>query len=516
MFKDGLKSPLFNTKIKQKNYHSISKIKSKRIVLPLLHDSSGGTTKFKKSLFSNKNNNYNNTTKENEIKLKKIDFDLNEFSSPKQNRKILTEKRRNSRIGIENSLKLKTKDKSNFSLMECKDNISTNSFKKRYNSHYKTNINKKSLNTESSKKNNSLTKLPLIDINMLSLNDEHKSNNPNATKSKHKFQSEKKLSLNFDFKGIDYSTQTRTGETEKGLTKENNQDASIILKNVYGLETFDIYGIMDGHGANGHLVSDFVKNKVKDFFNNKKIYKLNNKSLKESINILDEIYQKLKQNNYDLIKNFYSKTNDELNDTKFDVHFSGTTCILVFRINNKIICSNVGDSRAFIVERIFTFDQEINEIINKYSIIELSHDHKPNLKEEKERIEKLGGEVDQEYLNEEDEKSDLPFRVWKQGCDYPGLAISRCLGDKIAQEIGVISEPEIIEREINKQSKYIIMGSDGVFEYLRNEDIVETAKKYLNNDNLQKACCAVVEKSANLFKQKEDRVDDITINIINI
>ena len=99
-------------------------------------------------------------------------------------------------------------------------------------------------------------------------------------------------------------------------------------------------------------------------------------------------------------------------------------------------------------ERKFTFDEKSNEIVIKYEIIELSHDHKPNIKEEKERIEKSGGEVDQEFLNETDEKSDLPFRVWKKGCDYPGLAVSRSLGDKIAEEIGVISEPEIIEIDI--------------------------------------------------------------------
>ena len=236
----------------------------------------------------------------------------------------------------------------------------------------------------------------------------------------------------------------------------------------------------------------------------------------KTLNTSEEIYEKLKYNNYELIKTFYKKTNDELNDTKFDVHFSGTTCILVFRLGKKIICSNVGDSRAILVERIFTFNEITNEIVNKYDIIEISHDHKPNISEERERIEKSGGEVDQEFLNENDEKSDLPFRVWKKGCDYPGLAVSRSLGDKIAEEIGVISEPEIIEKDINKQSKYIIMGSDGVFEYLSNNDIVDITKKYLNNDNLQRACSIVVEKATQLFKEKESRVDDITINIINI
>jgi len=276
---------------------------------------------------------------------------------------------------------------------------------------------------------------------------------------------------------------------------------------------------MDGHGSEGHLVSDFVKNKIKEYFNNKKIYAINNKNKEFSFNKFGmsfEIYDKLKHNNYELIKNFYENTNKKLSDTEFDINFSGTTCIMVFKIGKKIICSNVGDSRAILVERKLIFEEKTNSILNKYEIIELSHDHKPNNKGEKERIEKCGGEVAQEFLNEEDEKSDLPFRVWKEGCNYPGLAISRSLGDKIAEKIGVISEPEFIEAEINKNSKYIIMGSDGVFEYLTNNDILEISNKYLNNDNLQKACKIIVEKAATLFRQKENRVDDITINIINI
>jgi serine/threonine protein phosphatase PrpC len=291
------------------------------------------------------------------------------------------------------------------------------------------------------------------------------------------------------------------------------------LKKVCGIENYDIYGIMDGHGSEGHLVSDFVKNQIKEYFNNKKIYAINNKNKEFSFNKFGmsfEIYDKLKHNNYELIKNFYENTNKKLSDTEFDINFSGTTCIMVFKIGKKIICSNVGDSRAILVERKLIFEEKTNSILNKYEIIELSHDHKPNNKGEKERIEKCGGEVAQEFLNEEDEKSDLPFRVWKEGCNYPGLAISRSLGDKIAEKIGVISEPEFIEAEINKNSKYIIMGSDGVFEYLTNNDILEISNKYLNNDNLQKACKIIVEKAATIFRQKENRVDDITINIINI
>ena len=59
---------------------------------------------------------------------------------------------------------------------------------------------------------------------------------------------------------------------------------------------------------------------------------------------------------------------------------------MVFKIGLKIICSNVGDSRAILVKRKIYLNN--NDLDNQYEFIELSHDHKPNNKAEKERIEK--------------------------------------------------------------------------------------------------------------------------------
>ena len=182
--------------------------------------------------------------------------------------------------------------------------------------------------------------------------------------------------------------------------------------------------------------------------------------------------------------------------------------MLVFRIGKKLICSNVGDSRAVLIKEI----KGLND--NNYEFIALSHDHKPEKKEERERIEKLGGEVDQEYLTGTENKPIGPFRVWNKGCDYPGLAISRSLGDKIAELIGVICDPEILEFDLDDNCKYIIMGSDGLFDYLPNKDIMDIAGSYLIKNYSEMASIVVVEKASKLFSEKEKRIDDITINVI--
>ena len=58
------------------------------------------------------------------------------------------------------------------------------------------------------------------------------------------------------------------------------------------------------------------------------------------------VYDKLKENNYELIKKSFQDAENELISSNFDVNLSGSTCVLVFMIKDKIICANVGDSRA--------------------------------------------------------------------------------------------------------------------------------------------------------------------------
>jgi len=48
------------------------------------------------------------------------------------------------------------------------------------------------------------------------------------------------------------------------------------------------------------------------------------------------LYQKLTNNNYSLLKKFYNNLQEQLIDATFDTHFSGTTMVIVYQIDNKI------------------------------------------------------------------------------------------------------------------------------------------------------------------------------------
>lgn len=52
--------------------------------------------------------------------------------------------------------------------------------------------------------------------------------------------------------------------------------------------------------------------------------------------------------------------------------------------------------------------------------------------------------------------------------------MTRSIGDKLASEIGVTANPEIESFRITSSDKFIIIASDGLFEFLSNDFIVHT------------------------------------------
>jgi serine/threonine protein phosphatase PrpC len=111
--------------------------------------------------------------------------------------------------------------------------------------------------------------------------------------------------------------------------------------------------------------------------------------------------------------------------------FSGSTCVSLIYTPEKVICANVGDSRAV-----------LGKYVNgEWVSHNLSRDHKPCDKDESIRIKKRGGRI--EPIREDDGEFVGPMRVWLKEDDIPGLAMSRSFGDRVAASVGVIAEPGI-------------------------------------------------------------------------
>ena len=286
------------------------------------------------------------------------------------------------------------------------------------------------------------------------------------------------------------SSQSQAGKGEDGFTKVN-QDSYLVLQNEYNLKDFNIFCVMDGHGVNGHLVSRFTTKYFTSFF--KKNKKMNSSNSSE-----DQIFYRLKKNDYEVLKRVFRHAERDLEkDGEVDANFSGTTCVMVFQVGERIICANVGDSRAIMVKG--------------DKAIPLSFDQKPDDPEESKRIKENGGEISQ---YEEDGEKSGPFRVWQKGEAYPGIAMSRSIGDFIASKLGVIPEPKFIEEKIDKDTKFIIVASDGIWEFLDNDTVKKITMPYYEKNDPNGACKELIKRATEFWNQEDIVVDDITCIVV--
>ena len=83
-------------------------------------------------------------------------------------------------------------------------------------------------------------------------------------------------------------------------------------------------------GQNGHLASQAIKAFILDYYSNANLY--GSKTLKE-----EQIYEKLKENNYEKLKQSFIKAEKHISGLKFDVNFSGSTAVAVIMLGNNQI-----------------------------------------------------------------------------------------------------------------------------------------------------------------------------------
>ena len=278
-------------------------------------------------------------------------------------------------------------------------------------------------------------------------------------------------------KHIKISSCTKAGCKGPGIVK-TNQDAFFIKENFLKNNEYFYIGVCDGHGEFGHVVSNFVINKLPAY-----IKDLSNESITSA----------------------FKKVNKEIyGNTKLDSSMSGTTVVSIVLTPNNIQCVNLGDSRA----ALFKYDNGI------YYCKNLSRDHKPAEADEARRIDLSGGRIKRCY--DEDHKRFVgPDRVWMKNKDEPGLAMTRSLGDKIAHNIGVSDEPEFKTFTYDGTEKYIIIASDGLWEYVSGDQCISIVKPFYEEGlDAQEAALALVKEAFRRWKRKEVAIDDITVVVV--
>ena len=283
------------------------------------------------------------------------------------------------------------------------------------------------------------------------------------------------------YKVLDYGYYTIAGTNAYFVTKTNQDSYLIKADKINSGEIEYTFGVFDGHGLQGHFVSQAIK----QFFTNCSYFDFTTQPM---------------------ILSVFSSLSSNINNSKyFDSLDSGSTVILVHINSKKIIAMNCGDSRAILITK-----RNNSNYLNRRNnnIVELSRDHKPDIPEEKQRIERSGGRVEKMY-------GMGPYRVWFKNEDYPGLAMSRSIGDRLAHRVGVSDIPEIKMFNIEEVIPLaIVLASDGVWEFMSNEEVSDIVYRFEDNKDGNTCAKKIVERARQVWENTGYAIDDITCVVV--
>lgn len=276
----------------------------------------------------------------------------------------------------------------------------------------------------------------------------------------------------------------------KGLKPGNpnwiNQDNFFVMEG----PDVRIYGVLDGHGENGHLVSRRCRENFPHFI----------KSANGKMDLA------------------FNMMHNDLNSSDFDVRCSGATCVVAtINSHGRLCVFNCGDSRAVMGRR-----TPNGAIIAQ----QMSNDHKPDKPEERKRILSCGGHLGcRQVLVNQGNRGPVsmpvgPCRVWYQHRgETLGLAMSRSLGDAIVHKFGVTAEPELIEHPIDEFDEFLIIASDGVWDVVDNNHAVQMVHNFAVRSqswNPLEAANCLVKFARSRWEKLSPMIDDITCIVIKL
>ncbi|GMH20586.1 hypothetical protein Nepgr_022427 [Nepenthes gracilis] len=164
---------------------------------------------------------------------------------------------------------------------------------------------------------------------------------------------------------------------------------------------------------------------------------------------------------------------------------SGTTALTAMIFGRSLLVANAGDCRA---------------VLSRDGVaLDMSKDHRPCCKNERMRIESLGGYVEDGYLNGQ-------------------VAVTRALGDwhleglkETGNNSGPLSaEPELKLVTLSKEDEFLIIGSDGIWDVFTSQNAIDFARRRLQAHNDVKLCCKEVVEEA----MKRGAADNLTVVLV--
>ena len=252
-----------------------------------------------------------------------------------------------------------------------------------------------------------------------------------------------------------------------------------------------IFAVYDGHGEGGEHIAQYA---------------------------LHEIPKRLEQHEDFLKGGFEAAFKDVFVNVDRDLTliqditpmYSGCTACVVLLKDKELFLANAGDSRAVMAQKQI---QPFGPAQCVYKSVDLTVDQNPDSPGEQERIESMGG-----FVSPPPEEG-LSARVWldSQFRQF-GLAMSRSIGDHAVKSVGVIACPVVTHYEITPDDDFIIIATDGVWEFLSSQQAVDlVAQELENGKGSSEACQCLIEAAAAMWHEHEgDYRDDITALVVRV
>ena len=262
--------------------------------------------------------------------------------------------------------------------------------------------------------------------------------------------------------------------------RKRQEDAHVASISLGDKKNIDVFGVFDGHG--GKEVSQFVSNHfTQELVSNKNLEADMPQALKETFLKMDEIM--ITEDGIEEIKKYArkSKEEDDIQSKKeppnsqmqliaqllepknpesneISMRTGCTACVMsVDETKKKLYFANAGDSRVVMCKKGVAYAQ--------------SEDHKPDMKSEKDRI-----------LNAEGWVTD--------GRVKGNLNLTRGFGDleykqnkKLKPEEQMITaNPDIKEVNFEDDIEFVIIGCDGIWDCLKNQEACDFVSKKLKEN----------------------------------
>lgn len=274
-----------------------------------------------------------------------------------------------------------------------------------------------------------------------------------------------------------------------GSVGKTNQDCACIASPVGGDDGSAVFCVFDGHGKHGHVVSQEALRKMH--------FELDRSSAlaTDPPTALAVAFQAVQ----DHLRLLGSKPEPDI-----PARESGACALVVHLANGVITVAGAGDCRAVLA--------------TKAGPVALSVDHTVDLPAEKARIEAAGGWV-MRARGSDAEGDFCPARVYDSSGQRPrgpGLTMSRVLGDTDAESCGVIPTPEVKTHTIAEGDRFLILASDGVWEFIGSAEAVRIVDTlYLAGQSATAAARELILRAAIRWAQMEGCYrDDITATVV--